>query len=192
MYNDSMKPSLVVIGLGNPGKAYADTRHNIGFMAVDALGEAYGEGEWKDAQKFQSVSCDARILTVPILLIKPHTYMNRSGEAIRKIVDFYKLNPAVQIIVVSDDIDIELGTFRLRTSGGPGTHNGLKSVVEQFGEHFPRLRIGIGPKPATGDLATWVLSALTKEEYKKIDEVFAQLPALLKTFVMERAENGEH
>jgi PTH1 family peptidyl-tRNA hydrolase len=183
-----MKPSLVIIGLGNHGKSYDRTRHNAGFAALDVLSEAFGEGEWKEKQKFASIAQEGRIITVPILLVKPHTYMNLSGEAVKKIVDFYKLNAAQQILIVSDDIDISLGTVRLRQSGGPGTHNGLKSVVEHLGENFPRLRVGIGPKPAEGDLAAWVLSRFSDEEQKTLDEVLKTLPETVKKFVMEQPE----
>jgi len=179
-----VKPSLVIIGLGNPGKTYAKTRHNAGFQAVDALSAAFGEGEWQEKQKFLSVAQEARIVTVPILLVKPQTFMNRSGEAIQKIVEFYKLNPAEQILVLCDDIDLPLGTTRLRTSGGPGTHNGLRSIALTFGENFPRLRIGIGPQPASGDLATWVLSVPTEEERTALTDSLAGIPEAVKDFVL--------
>src|SRR3989344_7892163 len=127
-----MKPSLVIIGLGNPGASYERTRHNLGFAALDVLSEAYGEGEWKDTQKFGSVTQEARILTIPVLLAKPQTFMNRSAEAVKKIVDFYKLDPKEQVLIISDDIDLPLGELPLRKKGGPGTHNGLKSIIEVF------------------------------------------------------------
>jgi PTH1 family peptidyl-tRNA hydrolase len=184
-----MKPSLVIIGLGNPGKAYDRTRHNAGWLALDSLSEAYGTGEWKDAQKFMGISQEARILTFPVLLLKPHTFMNRSGESVRKVVDFFKLNAKEQILVISDDIDIPLGTVRLKKKGGPGTHNGLKSIVEQLGEDFPRLRIGIGPKPENIDLANWVLSRLNDEEEKMLADKFKELPEMLKQFVLEKKED---
>lgn len=184
-----MKPSLVIIGLGNHGATYEQTRHNAGWLALDVLSGAFGEGPWKDGQKFLSVTQEARILTAPVLLVKPQTYMNRSGEAMRKLVDFYKLNAAEQVIVLSDDIDIPLGTLRLRRSGGPGTHNGLKSIVEQFGENFPRLRIGIGPKPAQGDLGNWVLSRFSEEEIDKLEETFKTLPETIRAFVLDGKED---
>jgi peptidyl-tRNA hydrolase, PTH1 family len=186
-----MKPSLVIIGLGNPGASYERTRHNAGWQALEVLSESFGQSEWKDAQKFQSEIQEARIVTVPVLLVKPHTYMNRSGEAARKIVDFYKLNPAEQMLILSDDIDLPLAQFRLRRKGGPGTHNGLKSLVEQFGEDFPRLRIGIGPKPDSADLATWVLSAFTKEEYGGLQKLYATFPEVVRAFVLEQGNGAE-
>ncbi len=185
-----MRPSLVIVGLGNHGKTYDGTRHNAGFMATEVLSQTFDAGEWKDMPKFQARVSEAHITTVPVLLVQPQTYMNRSGECVRKITDFYKLNPAVQILILTDDIDLPLGTLRLRQTGSAGTHNGLKSLIEQYGEAFPRLRIGIGPKPAEGDLATWVLSAFSKEERKTLNESLKQIPEIVTKFVFE-AEKSE-
>lgn len=179
-----MKPALVVAGLGNPGSAYERTRHNVGFRALDVLAAEIGQSAWKEQQKFRALVQEARIVTVPVLLVKPLTYVNLSGEALRKIIDFYKLQPSGQLLVLCDDVDLPLGTLRLRLSGGPGTHNGLKSIVEQFGEECPRLRIGIGPAPADADLATWVLSVPSLEEEQKLQQALRQLPALMKDFVL--------
>jgi PTH1 family peptidyl-tRNA hydrolase len=180
-----MKPSLIIIGLGNPGNTYNRTRHNAGFQALDVLSESFGEGEWTERQKFASVIQDARIITVPILLVKPTTYMNMSGDAMRKLVDFYGLNPAEQVIVISDDIDLPLGDVRFRKKGGPGTHNGLKSIVEIFGEDVPRLRIGLGDRPDQFDLAAWVLSIPSPEEQLKLHEAYAKIPDMLREYVLE-------
>src|SRR3989344_1037262 len=141
-----MKPSIILIGLGNPGKSYERTRHNIGFRAMDMLKETYGEGEWQQKSKFASEICEGRIITAPCLLVKPQTYMNCSGGAV--------------------------------------THNGLKSVVEHVSEQFPRLRIGIGPKPQNEDLATWVLSRPPKSEEEKLQEALEKIPEMVKEFVM--------
>lgn len=175
-----MKPSFLIIGLGNPGKQYEETRHNIGFQAVDYLAEEIKVGEFEDKQKFLCTCAEATLDSKPVLLVKPTTYMNRSGECIRKLVEFYKLDPAKQLLVICDDVDIELGTSRLRMSGGPGTHNGLKSIVDIFGENFPRLRIGLGPQPKEIDLAAWVLSVLTREEEQKIQAVFKTASGFVK------------
>ncbi len=184
-----MKPHLVIIGLGNPGKQHQKTRHNAGFQAIDLLSKAFGEGEWKENQKFLCRTQEGRIVTVPILLVQPTTYMNRSGECIRKLVEFYKLNPRQQILVVCDDIDLPLGGVRLRIKGGPGTHNGLRSIVVVLGEEFPRLRIGVGAAHPKGeDLAAWVLSVPPKDEREKVDEAVKSLPEIVKKFVMERVE----
>lgn len=180
-----MKPSLVIIGLGNPGKAYEKTRHNAGFHALDTLAEKFGTGDWKEMSKFQGVGCEARIGVVPVLLLKPHTFMNLSGEAVRKVVDFYKLDVAQNVLVLCDDIDLPIGTPRLRKSGSAGTHNGLKSIIEHVGEGFPRLRLGIGPKPEKVDLASWVVSAFFDEERKVMDGLYAVVPEIVKEFVVE-------
>ena len=179
-----MKPTLVIVGLGNPGKQYEATRHNAGWLALDTLAKELRAGEWTDKQKFLCTMCDAKIDGHAVLLVKPTTFMNRSGECIRKLIDFYKLDPAIQLLVLVDDIDIPLGTERYRESGGPGTHNGLKSIVETLGEGFPRFRIGIGPKPENIDLAVGVLSAITKSERRTLDEssakVYPKLREILK------------
>lgn len=179
-----MKPSLVIVGLGNPGPSYTGTRHNAGFWGVDILAEAFGEGDWKPKDKFLSECCEGRIVTAPALFVKPHTFMNLSGDAVRKLLTFYKLQPE-NVLVLCDDIDIPLGTLRLKPSGGPGTHNGLKSIVDSCGEGFPRLRIGIGPKPATGDLAAWVLTAPPAEDRATINTALKRLPDVVKDFVVD-------
>ena len=179
-----MKPSLVIVGLGNPGKPYEKTRHNIGFHTVDMLAEQFATGPWKDRPKFRAHAAEARIVTAPVLLVKPQTYMNISGETIRKLIDFYGLRSIDQILILCDDVDIPCGTIRFRRKGSAGTHNGLKSVVEQIGEIFPRIRIGIGPKPAATDLAIWVLSASPEDERKTIEISLKKIPEMITSFVL--------
>lgn len=183
-----MKPTLVIIGLGNPGKQYESTRHNAGWMAIDVLARDTSAGEWNDKQKFLAQLSDAVIDGKSVLLVKPTTFMNRSGECVRKLIDFYKLNPATQILVLVDDIDIPLGTERFRESGGPGTHNGLKSIVETIGEGFPRFRIGIGPKPENSDLAVWVLSTMTSEERKVLKESCSKVRPKVSALLQQSEE----
>ena len=186
-----MKPSLVIIGLGNPGAQYAETRHNLGFRAVDLLAVKSGEGkpfdatqaQWQDKQKFLAQTCEVHIAEVPVLLVKPQTFMNRSGECVRKVTDFFKLDTQKQLRVISDDIDLPLGEIRFRENGGPGTHNGLKSVVEQIGEGFPRLRIGLGTPPAGTDLAAWVLSIPSKEEVETLKRKLSGVSRHVETFL---------
>lgn len=175
-----MKPRFVIVGLGNPGKQYESTRHNVGYIAIDWLAKEFGAEEWKDSQKFLSEVADVTIDKVPTLLVKPKTFMNRSGEAIQKILTFYKLKPE-RLLVISDEIDLPPSTFRLKLSGGPGTHNGLKSIVDIFGEDFPRLRVGIGTQPPEQDLSAWILSGLTREEMNNLRHVLEHLPEVVKT-----------
>jgi PTH1 family peptidyl-tRNA hydrolase len=179
-----MKPHLLLVGLGNPGSSYERTRHNAGFLAMDRLSQEFGAGEWNDAQKFSAVTQEASVGAVPVLLVKPQTFMNASGESIVKLLRFYKLNPATQLMVFCDDIDLVLGTVRMRSSGGPGTHNGLKSIVQILGEAFPRLRIGIGPQSKEEDLASWVLSSLSKDERAKLDTALDALVPMVRAFVL--------
>lgn len=180
-----MKPALAIFGLGNHGKSYASTRHNAGYMALDKLAEVFGEGEWQDKQKFEADILEARVGVAPVMLIKPKTFMNLSSDCVRKVVDFYKLDPTTQVLILSDDIDISLGELRLRKTGGPGTHNGLKSIVDVFGEDFVRIRIGLGKQPANQDLSGWVLSKFTSEERDVLTKSFEQLPDMITEYVLE-------
>lgn len=181
-----MKPSLLIVALGNPGKQYEGTRHNVGWWAADVLSEAWGEGEWQDKPKFLSHVQEARLLTFPVLLVKPQTFMNRSGEAITKLVDFYKLDPTNQLIVLCDEIDLEPGDIRMKAKGGPGTHNGLKSIVNHLGEEFARARIGVATQPAGHDLAAWVLSSPAPDERDVIEKAINGLPEEIEAFVSQR------
>ena len=148
----------LIAGLGNPGSEYAATRHNIGFMVADQLVAQFGSG-WEKSGKWDALSakCGA------VLLVKPLNFMNRSGHPLFAVAHFYKIEPQ-EILVVLDDFSLPLGRLRLRERGGPGGHNGLESVIAQFGtEEIPRLRIGIGAAPREGS-ADYVLSHFFDEE----------------------------
>jgi len=148
----------LIAGLGNPGTEYATTRHNIGFMVVDQLAAQFGSA-WEKSAKWDALSakCGA------VLLVKPLTFMNRSGHPLFTVAHFYKIEP-LEILVVLDDFSLPLGRLRLRAQGGPGGHNGLESVIAQFGtEEIPRLRIGIGAAPREGS-ADYVLSRFFDEQ----------------------------
>src|SRR3989344_1279537 len=183
--NRKMKPSFVIIGLGNPGAEYAKTRHNAGFTAVNLLAEQCGTGKWLLKQKFLCDQCEARIIATPTMLIKPTTFMNRSGECARKVIDYYDLDPSQSLLIICDDIDLEPGTLRIRHSGSAGTHNGLHSIVDEFGEEFPRIRIGVGKQKPGSNLSNYVLSAPSDEERKKINEAIAKVPELVRALVLD-------
>lgn len=183
-----MKPDFLIIGLGNPGKQYAKTRHNAGWLALDALADTVKASQYEDKQKFLCWAAEGKIGEVSVLLVKPTTFMNMSGQCIKKLVDFYKLNPAHQLLVLCDDIDIPRGTHRFRMTGGPGTHNGLKSIVEIFGENFPRHRIGLGPKPDEVDLSAWVLSAMTPMDLKVMKPAFESVLRSVKEVMKAKNE----
>ncbi|MDD5623720.1 MAG: aminoacyl-tRNA hydrolase [Candidatus Peribacteraceae bacterium] len=182
-----MKPDIVIVGLGNPGTQYAGTRHNAGFRAVSLLARHCGAGEWQPKQKFLAEVAEGSMGGKSALFVRPQTFMNRSGEAVGKIIPFYKLDASRALLILSDDIDLPLGALRFRESGGPGTHNGLKSVVDALGEGFPRLRIGLGAPPAGADLAAWVLSVPPPAEAKLLEEAIAKTPEMVEQRVASSA-----
>ncbi len=162
---------IVIAGLGNPGLQYAATRHNVGFMAVDRLardkGVAFNKSEHHGKTGFYFDGGEK------VLLVKPQTYMNESGRCIREIVDYYKVDLS-DLIVIYDDVDLAPGGLRIRKKGGPGTHNGMRSIVDELGSgDFPRIRIGIGSQPPGWDLADYVLSQLGGDDRRVIDDTVA-------------------
>lgn len=161
------KIEYIVVGLGNPGPQYERTRHNAGFIAIDALAKKYGARI--DRARFKSLTGEANICGVGVLLLKPQTFMNLSGEAVGEAARFYKIDPS-HLIVLSDDISLEVGRLRVRCKGSAGGHNGLKSINQHMGtDGYPRIKIGVGQKPHEDyDLAAWVLSSFSEEEYGRI------------------------
>ena len=159
----------LVVGLGNPGDKYENTRHNVGFLAVDELGERGGFPIQR--LKHKALTNTAVIGGQRVLVMKPVTFMNLSGEAVGEAARFYKIAPD-HVLVISDDVDLPLGKLRIRTVGSAGGHNGLKSIIQHLGtDQFPRLKIGVGGKPHPDyDMADWVLGKLQGEDKKVIDE----------------------
>lgn len=158
----------IIAGLGNPGKEYAGTRHNVGYDTVEFLAEKHNAKLNK--LKFNSVYGETNINGEKVMLVKPVTYMNRSGIAIDEILRFYKI-PEENLIVIYDDIDIPAGALRIRPNGSPGTHNGMKSITEHVGNgNFPRVRIGIGRNPDM-DLADYVLQRFSPVDRDKINPI---------------------
>lgn len=153
----------LVVGLGNPGKEYLFTRHNAGFLTVDYLSERLGVKV--DRAKFKALVGETRIGGKRVLIMKPQTYMNLSGEAVREAADFYKIAPE-NIIVICDDINLAPGKMRIRRKGSDGGQRGLRSIIEQLGsDEFPRVRMGVGAKPHPDfELADWVLSEFRGED----------------------------
>jgi len=160
----------LVVGLGNPGKEYERTRHNVGFRSIDFLAEALGTKITH--LKFRAlVSPVVKIGQQRVLLMKPQTMMNASGDAVKLAGAFYKIPPE-HIIVLSDDISLDVGRIRVRPNGSAGGHNGLKSIISQLGgQEFPRVKIGVGQKPNPEyDLAAWVLGSFSKEDEKVLEQ----------------------
>jgi PTH1 family peptidyl-tRNA hydrolase len=163
----------LVVGLGNPGESYADTRHNLGFRCVDELARAAG-ANWEDAgDRAESLVTVAPLDTRHLVLAKPRTYMNASGEAVRDLLDELEIELA-QVLVVYDDMDLPLGTLRVREQGSPGTHNGMRSVVAELDtDQVPRLRIGIG-QAAGADARDHVLSEFSADESRLADAALVE------------------
>ena len=158
----------LIVGLGNPEEEYARTRHNMGFDTINKISEKYNIKVNKS--KFNSLYGTGTIENEKVILLKPQTYMNLSGEAIRDFMHFYKLS-SEDIIVIYDDLDIEPGVIKIRKKGGPGTHNGMKSVVHEIQtEDFLRIRIGIGNPEYKNDLLNFILTRIPNEEYKRLEE----------------------
>lgn len=171
----------LVVGLGNPGEAYAATRHNVGFRVVDEIARRHADCDWMH-RALSSVATAG--LGPRLVLAKPMTFMNRSGEAVGRLLDLLDLEPR-QMLVVLDDIDLPLGTLRLRRSGGPGTHNGLRDVCEWVGRDFPRLRVGVRGDGPTGDLAEYVLSPFTDAEQRQLSGLVVVAADAAETAIVE-------
>lgn len=169
-YSAAGAVEYIVAGLGNPGREYENTRHNMGFIAVDYI--AAKLNFTMKRLKFKSLCGDAVIAGKRVLFIKPSTYMNKSGEAVRDAMSFYKV-PIENIIVISDDISLDVGKMRIRRSGSDGGQKGLKNIIYLTGKDtFPRIRLGIGAKPHPEmELADWVLSRMSKDEAKRLAPV---------------------
>lgn len=159
---------LLIAGLGNPGKEYENTRHNAGFMVMDALADKLGADI--SEKKHKALCGKAVIGGEKVILLKPQTYMNSSGESIRAAADYYKVD-AEDIIIVYDDISLAPGQLRLRAKGSAGGHNGIKSIIAHLGtQEFPRVKVGVGEKPSRMDLADYVLGHFSQGEKKIMED----------------------
>ena len=158
----------LIVGLGNPEEDYSNTRHNMGFNTINKLAKQYNIEINKS--KFKGLYGVGTIEEKKVILLKPQTYMNSSGESIREIIDFYKIE-AKDVIIIYDDIDIAPGIIKVRKKGGPGTHNGMKSVVEHLKtQEFARIRVGIGSPKYKDDLINYVIGAIPEEDIEKLDK----------------------
>lgn len=181
----------LVVGLGNPGDQYTFTRHNTGFMALDFIAEKCGVKV--ERARFKSLCADARIGEHRVLLMKPQTFMNHSGEAVREAADFYKISPE-NILVLFDDVNFDVGVTRIRRSGSDGGHNGIKSIIYHLNsDAFPRVKIGVGKKPLPDyDLADYVLGTYSDADKKTLFSTFARVydcVGLILSGQMDRAMN---
>ena len=180
-----MEDLYIIIGLGNPGSRYDNTRHNVGFETADLLSDRYSIKINK--LKYKSLLGEGSIEGRKVLLVKPQTFMNLSGESVREIIEWYKV-PFERVIVIYDDIDIQIGKIRIRPGGSSGSHNGMKSVIYQVqSDGFPRIRIGIDRPPEGWDLADYVLGRFAGDQRKMIDESIKKaaeaVPVIIKSGV---------
>ena len=161
----------VITGLGNPTLKYSKTRHNVGFDTIDVLAKKYGIKVKK--KQFKALTGEGFIGGEKVILVKPMTYMNNSGEAVSEIVKYYKIDPDMELIIISDDLNLDVGVLRIRAKGSAGGHNGLKSIIKCVGtESFDRVRIGVGKVPAGTDVITHVLTRFSRADRAIVKESF--------------------
>ena len=176
----------LIAGLGNPSRTYEGTRHNIGFTMIDAIGNKFGIDV--TTKKHKALVGRGMIDGMRVILAKPQTYMNLSGESIREITDFYKIEPE-NIIIIYDDISLDVGQLRIRKKGSAGGHNGVKNIIAHLGtQEFPRIQVGIGNKPEGWDLADYVLSKYTKAEQEALEEASEGVIGAVKLMLMDDIE----
>ena len=173
----------IIAGLGNPTREYEKTRHNVGFEVIDVLADMLGTTV--EEKKFKGCYGRGIIGGEKVLLLKPQTFMNLSGESIRAASDFYKVDPE-QIIIIYDDISLEGGQLRIRKKGSAGGHNGIKNIIAHLGtQEFPRIKVGVGDKPKKMDLADYVLSRFSKEDRAAMEDAFKEAAKAVEVMITE-------
>ncbi len=176
--------TLVIVGLGNIGKEYENTRHNIGFACVDALHDTQSEFEpWQDKKNLFCQLSAGNFSNTKVILVKPTTFMNESGKAVRAVLDFYKI-PAAKVVVVHDELDIPFGQIRTRIGGSSAGHNGIKSVTSHNSDAYGRVRVGVmGDKPEQMDTADYVLAHFSANEKKDLSLLKREVQSILIEFI---------
>ena len=178
----------LIIGLGNPGREYANTRHNIGFEAIDALAKDYNISVNKS--KFKALYGEGRAGNEKVVLVKPQTYMNLSGESVKAFATWHKIK-AEDILIIYDDVSLPPGKLRIRIKGSAGGHNGIKSIIQHLGTNeFERIKVGVGEKPQGWNLADYVLSRFTNAEMKTMDETMTDIVGATGTIIEEGVQGA--
>ena len=181
--------TLLIVGLGNPGEKYAHTRHNAGFEVLGRLEAHYGV-KLRRKLLLQGMTAEVTDGETRIVLCEPTTFMNRSGECVRRLLNRYRV-PQENLLVIYDDIDLPPGKVRVRKNGGPGTHNGMRSIESCLGKtDFPRIRVGTGDRPAGEDLAAWVLGHAGPEEREKMEAAFDRAAECARVWAAEGIEKA--
>ncbi|MDY2884423.1 MAG: aminoacyl-tRNA hydrolase [Bariatricus sp.] len=182
---------LVIVGLGNPDDKYQGTRHNVGFDVIDLLAEKYNIAV--DTKKHRAYIGKGIIGGQKVILAKPQTYMNLSGESVRSLVEYYKVDPETELLIIFDDISLDVGQLRIRKKGSAGGHKGIKNIIANLGTSvFQRIKVGVGEKPKGYDLADYVLGRFSKEERELIKEGFecaAEAVAMITAGEIDQAMN---
>jgi PTH1 family peptidyl-tRNA hydrolase len=187
---ESTSVPRVIVGLGNPGERHAGDRHNVGFWLVNELARASGRRFREDA-KLSAASCQAELGGQAVRLVRPGTFMNRSGQAMRRVMDYYGVAPG-EILVVHDDLDLPPGTARLKSGGGHGGHNGLRDIIASCGAEFLRLRIGIGHPGHRDEVTDYVLHAPSKQERRCIEDALAEALRALEIWYAQGFQRAVH
>ncbi|MBZ4684148.1 MAG: peptidyl-tRNA hydrolase, family [Fusobacteriaceae bacterium] len=175
----------LVIGLGNPGKKYENTRHNIGFNVIDNLAKDLGVENFRE--KFQGLIAEVNFRSEKVLLLKPQTYMNLSGNSVIEVVNFYKLDVETDIIVIYDDMDLKLGELRIKAKGSAGGHNGIKSIISHIGDKFIRVKCGIGKPKEKGEVVNFVLNNFAKSEMEEVDNLIENAKNATKDILIAKS-----
>ncbi len=181
LYTLGMNKTILIVGLGNPGKKYERTRHNIGFECLDTFAKAHDFDPWVEKKDLKSLITSKTLGDVRVILCKPTTFMNLSGEAVQRVQNFYKI-PGDNIVVVHDELDIPFGQIRMRTGGSSAGHNGIKSLAQHNGERFGRIRIGIGADTIMSGSA-FVLAKFNKDEMAHISSMTREVTSILNEYV---------
>ena len=179
----------IIAGLGNHGKQYAQTRHNVGFDTIDILADKYNISVY--TKKHKALCGKGMIEGQKVVLAKPQTFMNLSGESVRELVDFYKIDPEEELIVIYDDISLEPGKIRIRKKGSAGGHNGIKNIIAQLGtQNFQRIKVGVGEKPKGWDLADYVLGHFSKEDRGLVDDALKRVAGAVELMVQGEVDQA--
>ncbi len=183
-YTTGMEKTVLLVGLGNPGKEYAGTRHNIGFDCLDTfVSKTEGMGEWTDKKSLKCQLVSGQVGQTRVYAIKPDTFMNNSGEAVQAVAAYYKI-PVEKIVLIYDELDIKYGSIRTRIGGSAAGHNGIKSVTQHLGEETGRVRIGIGPKqPAQIDSSDFVLGKFGAKQLEQLPNLKREVNAILSEYL---------
>lgn len=182
---------FIIVGLGNPTAQYEGTRHNVGFDVIDRIADEYNISV--DSRKSRAYVGKGMIDGQKVLLVKPQTYMNLSGESIRGLTDYYKIDPESELLVIYDDVSLDVGQLRIRKKGSAGGHNGIKNIISHLGSNvFLRIKVGVGEKPPKYDLADYVLGHFSKEDKEKMEEGYKRAADAVRMLVageVDRAMN---